>query len=218
MCHYIGQSLTAEIDISDEFPEIEKEHKIQVSDITARPEYHILNKQVAIAEQPVKLNRSGLLPKVGVRGSYDYSHGLEINDETFMKQGSFSVFLNVSVPLFHFGERSNKVRSAKVKLQQTKLELENANEKMLLELTQAANNLDEARLESELADRSLAQAEENMKVSGKQYEVGLETLSDYLEAQLLWQQAYQTRVDAYFQLYVNYIAYQKAAGQLGQLQ
>ena len=53
-----------------------------------------------------------------------------------------------------------------------------------------------------------------MKVSGKQYEVGLETLSDYLEAQMLWQQAYQTRVDAHFQLYVNYIAYLKAAGQL----
>ena len=60
----------------------------------------------------------------------------------------------------------------------------------------------------------LEQAEENMKVSGKQYEVGLETLSDYLEAQMLWQQAYQTRVDAHFQLYVNYIAYLKAAGQL----
>ena len=30
---------------------------------------------------------------------------------------------------------------------------------MLLELTQAANNLDEAKLESELADRSLRQAE-----------------------------------------------------------
>ena len=64
------------------------------------------------------------------------------------------------------------------------------------------------------AERSLEQAEENMKVSGKQYEVGLETLSDYLEAQVLWQQAYQTKVDAHFQLYVNYVAYLKAAGQL----
>lgn len=106
------------------------------------------------------------------------------------------------------------VKSAKAKLEQTRLEQENASEKMLLELMQAANNLDEARLETELSDRSLEQAEENMKVSGKQYEVGLETLSDYLEAQMLWQQAYQTRVDAHFQLYVNYIAYLKAAGQL----
>ena len=192
LCHYIGRPLTAQIDISDDFPEVEQEWKVQ----------------------EVKLNRSELLPRIGVRGSYDYLHGLEVNDETLMKKGAFSVFLNVSVPLFHFGERTNKVKSAKVKLEQARLEQENANEKMLLELMQAANNLDEARLETELSERSLEQAEENMKVSGKQYEVGLETLSDYLEAQVLWQQAYQTKVDAHFQLYVNYVAYLKAAGQL----
>ena len=214
LCHYIGRPLTTQIDVSDDFPEMEKEWNMQVSDITARPEYGILNKQVAIAEQEVKLNRSELLPHIGVRGSYDYLHGLEINDETLMKKGAFSVFLNVSVPLFHFGERTNKVKSAKMKLEQARFEQESANEKMLLELMQAANNLDESRLETELSERSLAQAEENMKVSGKQYEVGLETLSDYLEAQALWQQAYQTKVDAHFQQYVNYVAYLKAAGQL----
>ena len=37
-----------------------------------------------------------------------------------------------------------------------------------------------------------------MKVSKSQYEVGLETLSDYLEAQALWQQAYETQVDCPF--------------------
>ena len=57
-----------------------------------------------------------------------------------------------------------------MKLEQARLEQENVNEKMLLELMQAANNLDEARLETELSERSLEQAEENMKVSGKQYE------------------------------------------------
>ena len=100
LCHYIGRPLTAQIDISDDFPEVEQEWKVQVSDITARPEYGILNKQIAIAEQEVKLNRSELLPRVGVRGSYDYLHGLEVNDETLMKKGAFSVFLNVSVLCF----------------------------------------------------------------------------------------------------------------------
>ena len=70
------------------------------------------------------------------------------------------------------------------------------------------------RSESELADRSLQQAEENRRVSKSQYEVGLETLSDHLEAQALWQQAYETKVDARFQLYLNYVAYLKAAGTL----
>ena len=164
--------------------------------------------------QQVKLNRSELLTKVGIKGSYDYVHGLELNNKNFLDDASFSVLLNVSIPLFHFGERSNKVRAAKAKLEQTRLQQQNLNEQMLLELTQAANNLDEARLESTIAERSLQQAEENMRGSRSQYDVGLETLSDHLEAQALWQQAYETKVDACFQLYLNYITYLKATGTL----
>lgn len=214
LCHLIGKTLTEDIRISGDFPEIEQDLEIQVLDITRRPEYGILDKQVAIARQQVKLNRSELLPKVGIKGSYDYVHGLELNEKNFLDNASFSVLLNVSIPLFHFGERSNKVRAAKAKLEQTRLQQQNMNEQMLLELTQTANNLDEAKLESELADRSLQQAEENRRVSKSQYEVGLETLSDHLEAQAMWQQAYETQVDAHFQLYLNYVAYLKATGTL----
>lgn len=214
LCHLIGKPLTEDIRISGDFPEIEQDLEIQVLDITRRPEYGILDKQVAIARQQVKLNRSELLPKVGIKGSYDYVHGLELNEKNFLDNASFSVLLNVSIPLFHFGERSNKVRAAKAKLEQTRLQQQNMNEQMLLELTQTANNLDEAKLESELADRSLQQAEENRRVSKSQYEVGLETLSDHLEAQAMWQQAYETQVDAHFQLYLNYVAYLKATGTL----
>ena len=214
LCHYIGNPLTSDIRTADNFPEVAQDIRLQISDISARPEYAILNQQVAIAKQQVKLNRSELLPQIGVKGSYDYIHGLEINDQDLFNKGSFSVLLNVSVPLFHFGERTNKVRAAKAKLEQTRLEQENMNEQMLLELTQAANNLDEAQLESTIAERSLQQAEENMRVSRSQYDVGLETLSDHLEAQAMWQQAYETHVDARFRLYLNYVAYLKATGTL----
>lgn len=214
LCHLIGMPLTSDIRVSSDFPQVEQGLNMQVSDITSRPEYAILNKQVDMAQQQVKLARSEMLPQVGLKGSYNYMHGVELNDRTLIDNGSFSVFLNVSVPLFHFGERSNKVRAAKAKLEQSRLEQENKNEQMLLELMQASNNLDEARLECELSERSLQQAEENMKVSKSQYEVGLETLSDYLEAQALWQQAYEVRVDAHFQLYLNYVEYLKATGTL----
>lgn len=214
LCHLIGKPLKSDIRVAEDFPEIEQDLQTQVWDITARPEYGMLDKQVAIARQQVKLNRSELLPKIGIRGAYDYVHGLELNDKTFLDNASFSVLLNVSIPLFHFGERSNKVRAAKAKLEQTRLQQQNLNEQMLLELTQAANNLDEAKLESELSHRSLQQAEENMRVSKTQYEVGLETLSDYLEAQAMWQQAYETKVDAHFRLYLSYVEYLKAAGRL----
>lgn len=214
LCHLIGKPLNEEIQVAGGFPEIERHMAVQVADVSARPEYAILEKKESIARQQIKLNRSELLPKVGIQGAFNYLHGFELNDETLFDKGSFSVLLNVSVPIYHFGERSNKVKAAKAQLEQTRLERENLNEQMLLELTQAANNLDEAKLECELADRSLAQAEENMRVSRSQFDVGLETLSDHLEAQVLWQQAYETTVDAHYQLYLNYVKYRKAAGTL----
>lgn len=214
LCHLIGKPLQTPIRVSENLPPIQTLSAISSIDITNRPEYAILNQQTAIAKQKIRLERSELLPKIGVRASYDYIHGLDLNDSPFFYEGGFTALLNISVPLFHFGQRFHKVKAAKSQWEQTKLEQENLNEQMLLELTQAANNLDEARLESELAEHSLQQAEENMRVSRKQFDVGLETLTDHLEAQALWQQAYETKVDTHFQYYLAHIAYLKAAGQL----
>ena len=214
LCHLIGKPLTETLQISNDFPIIEQTLETQINDITARPEYNLLNKQVDLAKQQIKLTRSELLPQIGIRGSYDYIHGLKVNEQTIFNKGHFSVMLNVSIPIFHFGERTNKVLAAKMKLEQTRLEQADLNEKMLLELTQSANNLNEAKLQAELADQSLLQADENRRISKGEYEAGLEPLSEYLEAQALWQQAYETKVDAHFQLYLNYVKYLKAAGQL----
>ena len=214
LCHLIGKPLTETLLISDDFPSIEQHLEMQIHDISARPEYGLLDKQVEIAKQKVKLSKSELLPQVGIRGSYDYIHGLKINEQNLFDKGSYSVMLNVTVPIFHFGERINKVRAAKAQLEQTRIEQADLNEKMLLELTQAVNNLDEAKLEAALTDRSLEQADENRRISKGEYDAGLEPLSDHLEAQALWQQAYETKVDAHFQLYLCYVKYLKAAGRL----
>ena len=214
LCHLIGKPLIETLQISDDFPVIEQALQTQVNDITARPEYHLLDKQVALAKQQVKLSRSELLPQVGIRGSYDYVHGLKVNEQRLFDNGAFSVMLNVTIPLFHFGERINKVRASKAQLEQVRMEQADLNEKMYLELTQAANNLDEAKLQTALADRSLEQADENRQISKGEYDAGLEPLSDHLEAQALWQQAYETKVDAHFQLYLSYVKYLKAAGKL----
>ena len=214
LCHLTGRPLTETLHISDDFPAIEQKMEMQVDDISLRPEYGLLDKQVELAKQQVKLTRSELLPQIGLRASYDYLNGLKVNNQTLFNQGNYALMLNVTVPIFHFGERINKVRAAKARLEQTRLEQADLNEKMYLELMQAANNLDEAKLQAQLSDQALEQADENRKVSKGEYEAGLEPLSDHLEAQALWQQAYETKVDAHFQLYLSYVKYLKAAGQL----
>ena len=214
LCHMIGKSLDTQLTIESVYPHVPEKKGEEVFSIVDRPEYEMLSKKVELASQEVKLQRSELLPKIGVRGSYDYTNGIKVNNQKLFDKGGFSVMVNVSVPLFHFGERYNKVRAAKSKLEQVRLEQNDINEKMQLELQQSVNNLDEARMEAELADKSLEQAVENERVSKSEYEAGLETLSDYLEAQSLWQKAYATQVDANFQLYLQYVRYLKAAGRL----
>ena len=212
LCHYIGCDLRGDLQVESTLPE--PGEMFAAADITSRPEYVMLDQQVQLAARQVKLNRSELLPQIGFGASYNYMHGFKFSDQYLFHKGTASLMLNVTIPVFHFGERINKVKAAKAQLEQTRLEQENKNQLMQLELTQAINNLDEAQLEKKIAERSLEQAEENMRVSRSQFNAGLETLSDHLEAQALWQQAYETKVDASFQLYIKYIAYLKAAGKL----
>lgn len=212
LCHYIGKPLTSKIEVSDKLPEVTGD--VTVTDITERLEYSMLNKQLESARQQVNLARSEMLPQLGIKGTYSYMNTLKVNGSKLLDSFTGAVMVSLKVPIFHFREQHNKVKAAKEQLYQTEAEKTSKDEQMMLELTKAINELEEAQLEREIADRSLLQAEENMKLSKSQYDNGMESLSDYLEAQALWQSAYATKVDAYFQLYLKNLSYMKASGLL----
>ena len=214
LCHLIGQPLTAQLTVSSMYPAVSDAQTLLAADVTQRPEYALLDYQARMAGQQVRLAKSELLPQVALLAKYGYAHGVKVADDYLLDGLNFAAGITVNVPLYHFGERQQKVKKARVQQQQAELERDNKAELMQLEITRAANNLDEARLEVQLCDRSLAQAEESMQLSRQQYEAGVEPLSDYLEAQALWQQAWQSQVDARFQLYLQSVAYLKACGRL----
>ena len=94
------------------------------------------------------------------------------------------------------------------------LERENYVELMQLQLAKEGNNLEESAQEVALTEKGLEQATLNRELSEKQYKAGTETLTDLLEAQALWQQAWQRRIEAQFRRYLASVAYLKAAGRL----
>jgi outer membrane protein TolC len=85
---------------------------------------------------------------------------------------------------------------------------------MDLEVQQARDRLSESQLEVEMNTLALEQAEENLKTTRNQYEVGMESLADYLEAQTLWQQASLTLLESKIALRLNETYYLKATGKL----
>lgn len=212
LCHNIGLPLTAQPMVDPIVAEIVPASND--ASVTGRPEYNILELKSQLSAQQVKLTRSDFLPQLGVMAHYGYTHGLELMDEYLFKKPSAMVMVNLTVPLYHANEGYHKVKAAKLEHERTLLEQEDLIEKMNLELQQCANALDESILELEMTRKNVAQAEENLKASKKSFDVGLESLSDLLEAQTLWQQAYAKQVIAQAQVIVNTVRYKKASGSL----
>jgi outer membrane protein TolC len=213
LCRIMGLPLVSEIELAESLDENHAEIS-RTTDFTARPEYSILEKQIELKNQQVKLVRSDFLPNVGITANYGYMQGFQLNGTPLVDKTSFSALLSVRIPVFHWGEGLNKIRAAKTDKQIMQLQRDDLNEKMELELRQALDKYEESELEIALTARALEQAEENMKTSRNHYEAGMETLADYLEAQTLWQQAWLEMIDARINRRLHETYYRKAAGGL----
>lgn len=164
LCHCIGYPLDSEEDVAES--SLPESGSVSGSTaISGRPEYQMLDKKVQAAAQQVRMTRADALPQAGIFAGYGYTHGLTVNDETFIDKAGFSVGAKVSIPIFHFGEHFYKVKSDKSKYKQDVSERDSNYELMTLEMSKAANELDESEYERALSASNTASAEENVRVS-----------------------------------------------------
>ena len=213
LCHYIGYPLDSDIDVADS--SLPESGSVSGSaDISGRPEYQMLDKKVQAAAQQIRMTRADALPQAGIFAGYGYTHGLTVNDETFIDKAGFSVGAKVSIPIFHFGEHFYKIKSDKSKYEQAVAERDSNHELMTLEMSKAANELEESEYERVLSASNVASAEENLRVSRLHYDSGTETLSDLLEAQTLWQLAGRDSVESDINRFLVWLSYLKTTGDL----
>ena len=213
LCHYNGYPLDSEVDVAES--SLPESGSVSGSTaISGRPEYQMLDKKVRAAAQQVRMTRADALPQAGIFAGYGYTHGLTVNDETFIDKAGFSVGAKVGIPIFHFGEHFYKVKSDKSEYEQAVSERDSNYELMTLEMSKAANELDESEYERALAASNTASAEENVRVSRLHYDAGTVTLSDLLEAQTLWQVANRDSVEADINHFLAWLSYLKTTGQI----
>lgn len=211
LCHWVGLPLDTPIETSDRLPAVTTRPEGSVEE---RPEYRMLDRQTQLAAQQVKLARGERLPQVALVGSYGYAHGAAVNGQPLLGSWNFMAGVNISIPIFHFGGRTDKVRAAQARYEQSRLEREEKNALLTLEMTRSANDFDEASLELQLAETTIRSADENLRISKLRYEAGSETLSDYLESQALWQSAHERCITARVTLYLRWLELRRTLGQL----
>ncbi len=170
-------------------------------------EYKLLNKQVEATKLMRKMEIGKNLPTVGVGAGYNY-HNLLDNDRTFGM-----VFATVSVPISDWWGGSHAIRRKKIEQQKAEEQLADNSELLKIRMQNAWNNVEEAYQQLQIANRSIEQAEENLRLNRDYYKAGTSKMSDLLEAQLLYQQSLDNRVDAYADYQNKLLEYKQSTGQ-----
>ncbi|MDR2040928.1 MAG: TolC family protein [Tannerella sp.] len=181
-------------------------------DLSARPEYALLNRELELKRQQINLVRSEFMPQLTLGGGYGHLNGVFLNDTKLFNQASFSAMLSLPIPLPHRIEGDNRVRSARADASLAEYRMQESADLLLLEMVKARNTLDEALLKTTLARDEYLQTEENLRVVKDRYELGMETISGLLEAQALRQEARSKHIEAKARLRIAETDYRRTTG------
>ncbi len=226
LCRIIGIDLKSNITLTEQLTDNSLPNSNSEYHINKIPDMAILNKRIELQEQNVRLTRSDFLPSAVAMVGYGYTNALTLKGTTPFTQTllpeskrlqngtSFSALATIKIPIFHWGEGHNKVKQAKEELNIAKLQRDHAEDLITLNIQLAENRMGEASQLKQMSHTSLKQADENLRISENFYKNGMETLSNLLEAQTVWQKAYNYYICSCVEEQLAYLNYLQVTGQL----
>ena len=220
LCQLCGLDLNTPIYLEDEG---DGKQKTVPQPITAnaqtafdhRPELDMLSLAHQISQEKVKLARSAFMPTVALTGGYSATNPSVFNSFERKMKGMWNVGVMVNVPLVTFGERIYKVKAAKAEATMTALRLSETREKVELQVSQNQQKVEEAAERLTTAERSQAEADENLRYANAGMKEGVIPLSNVLEAQTAWLKAHSAQVEAEVDLRLANLYLLKSTGMLG---
>lgn len=179
-----------------------------------RPDVQALNLAIDVAQQKKNVARASMLPTVALIGAYEFSNP-NMNDG-FKKRfgGGFSVGATITIPLWHWGGNLAKYRQAESAQVIARLELQDARDKIALQVNQASLKTDEAYKTYQMTCANLAKADENLRTATLGYQEGVATTDNVMEAQTAWLKAHSEQIDAMIEVKLCDTYLRKALGTL----
>lgn len=223
LCRLIGVDNSTMIIPTDTVIVVDKP-SFDVYNPEMRPEIQLLNKQIEASRHQVTLARAEMLPTIGLSAGYTYYGNLKLKGMTDMGNGNYQPFtqsfrdgmgmfmLSVQIPIFSWGERSNKVKKARLDEDNAILDLQKNSRLIDLEVEQTTRNLSDAYSLIETAQAGLRQADENLRIMRDRFNLSLSPLTDLLHAQSQWQQAESNLIEAKAQYKISETEYLRSIG------
>ena len=177
------------------------------SSLPSLPEYQLLNKQVEATKLQRQMEVGKNLPSLGIGTGYTY-HNLMESNHTFGM-----VFATVSVPISDWWSGSHAIKRRKIQEQKAVEQLEDNSKLLKIRMQKSWNDVQESYQQLQIAQRSIEQAEENLRLNRNYYQAGTCKMSDLLEAQMIYQQSCDKHTDAYAEYQNKLLEYRQSIGQ-----
>ena len=224
LCRIIGADFDTQIEATDT-AFVATQPVGLASDISSRPELHLLEKQVAAGKEQIRMAHADMLPTVGLSVGYSYYGNIKLNSMTDVggtmtpysqefRDGMDMAMLSVKIPIFHWGENRKKFRKAQYELRNAELDLQKNSRLLNIEVQQAVRNVQDGYGLVYTAEKGLRQADENLRVMRNRYAASMASLTDLLDAQSQWQQAVCNLIEAQTQYRIYETEYLRSTGRL----
>lgn len=219
LCELCGLPVNEQITLADENEEniavvtISPELDVEKA-VTYRPELKMLQNGVDLSRQLTNVLKAGNLPQVMLTGGYLVSNPSVFNGFEKKFRGMWNVGVMVRVPIWNWGDVMYKVRASKGATSIAKLELEEAREKIELQVNQNTFRVNEANKKLAMAEANIARADENLRTANLGFREGVISPTTVMEAQTAWLQAQSQKIDAEIDVRLSQVDLQKSLGTL----
>ena len=205
----LAEEESANLDVEEVQPAVNME---QAS--SNRPELKMLQNTVDMSKQLTNILKAGNLPQVALTGGYAFSNPNVFNGFERKFAGFWNVGVLVRIPVWNWGDVMYKVRASKGATAIASLTLDEAREKIELQVNQSAFKVNEANKKLDLAKTSTAKADENLRTANLGFREGVISATTVMEAQTAWLQAQSQKIDAEIDVKLSQVNLQKALGTL----
>ena len=196
-----GLSPDTQLQLSDEdlnyqahYPAMGSENLEDV--YSRRQDLEIVRQSINLLRSRENLSLSEMLPKIALIGAYSFSNPNLIDGFKKRFGGGFSVGATLQVPIWHWGGDYKRYKAAKSNTTAQRLLLEDLEEKVQLQVSQAQFSLEEAEKTFKMASVNMEKADENLRQAQLGFKEGVLTTSDVLAAQTAWLGANSEKIDA----------------------
>lgn len=197
-------------------PENMPQYTAEMSDVYAnRQDLEAIRQGINVLRGRERIVMGTMLPKIGVFGSYEFSTPNLNNGFSKKVGGGFTVGAAVTIPIWHWGGNYNHYRAAKSATRAQELMLQDMEQKVELQVSQAKFKFREAFNTYNMTQAGMKSAEENLRNAQLAYTEGLMTTNDVILAQTGWLKANSENIDAAIGIKLCEVYLSKVLGTLG---